>query len=650
MVVHTELEGPTAWVVIDNPPVNATSQAVRAGLIAALEAAESHPEIRAVVLCGAGRGFVAGADIKEFDAPPAAPILPDVLMAIEGAAKPWVAAIHGVALGGGLELAMACHGRVASTDARLGLPEVTLGIIPGAGGTVRLPRLMAAERALEMIAGGRPVSARAALASGLVDRIAEDALIEEATDLALTLSREPVVPTLARPCRPAVSAEAFRAVGTRLTARSRGQVAPLAAIAAVERALQEPATTALAAERETFLELKAGPQSAALRYLFAAERRAPKMPEIDSSRSLPLDGVGIVGGGTMGAGIAAACLLRGVPVSLFERDKDAARSARERTEKVLKGALERGRIGAAEHVAALETLKVSIEIGTLSKANLIIEAVHEDLDVKREVFARLDVVAHPEAVLATNTSYLDVTEIAKAVEDPSRVIGLHFFAPAYVMRLLEMVVSDAASSTAIATGLALARRLGKVAVPSKVCEGFVANRIMSSYRREADRLIGEGALPWDVDNAMRRFGYPMGVFEMQDLSGLDIAWSMRRRRAARQPAEERPVAIADRLCEAGRFGRKTGRGWYNYASGKAMPDPDVEALIEAESRSRGIVRCTFSDGQIMERILGAMQRESHAVLSEGIARRASDIDVAMVLGYGFPRWRGGPMFMAAGNP
>ena len=649
MVVHTELEGPIARVVIDNPPVNAVSQAVRAGLIAALEEAESHPEIRAVVLCGAGRGFVAGADIKEFDAPPVAPILPDVLMAIEDAAKPWIAAMHGVALGGGLELAMACHGRVASRDARLGLPEVTLGIIPGAGGTVRLTRLISAERALQMIAGGKPISARAALAAGLIDRVAEDALIEEAIDLALSLSREPVAPTLARPCRPAASAEAFRAAKDRIAARSRGQVAPLAAVAVVERALREPAMTALAAERQTFLELKAGPQSAALRYLFAAERRAAKLPEVDTSLSLPLDGVGIVGGGTMGAGIAAACLLRGVPVSLVERDGDAARSARERTEGALKGALKRGLIGAAEHVAALEMLKVSIEIGTLSRANLIIEAIHEDLDAKREVFARLDVVAHPGAVLATNTSYLDVTEIAKTVRDPSRVIGLHFFAPANVMRLVEIGISEAASPAAIASGLALAKRLGKVAVPAKVCEGFIANRIMSSYRREADNLIEDGALPWEVDAAMRGFGYPMGVFEMQDLSGLDIAWAMRRTREARRPAAERYVAIADRLCEAGRLGRKAGRGWYDYASGNAMPDPEVEAVITAESRRKGIVRRTLSEEEIMDRILRAMQSEALAVLSEGIARRASDVDVAMVLGYGFPRWRGGPMYMADGG-
>ena len=650
MAVCIEHAGLAARVVIDNPPVNAASHAVRTGLIRALDEIESSCGIRAVVLCCAGRSFVAGADIKEFDAPPVAPFLPDVLMAIEGAAKPWVAAIHGFALGGGLELAMACHGRVASADARLGLPEVTLGLIPGAGGTVRLPRLVPAERALEMIAGGKPISAPTALAAGLVDRIAEDALIEEALDLAHMLSRVPVVPTLSRPRRTASSAKAFDAARDRIAARSRGQVAPAAAIAAVERALREPPESALVAERDSFRDLKAGPQSAALRHLFAAERQAPKVPEADASESLPLDSVGIVGGGTMGAGIGAACLLRGFPVSLVERDATAARSARRRTEDVLEGARKRGVIGPDQHAAARRAFRVSVDPGVLSDAGFVIEAVYEEMAAKRDVFALLDEVTLPAAVLATNTSYLDVNGIAESVADPSRVIGLHFFAPAYVMRLLEVVVPDAASSAAIATGLALAKRLGKVAVPSGVCEGFIANRIMSSYRREADLMIEEGAMPWDVDAAMRGFGYPMGVYEMQDLSGLDIAWAMRKRRAARQPAEERPVAIADRLCEAGRFGRKAGRGWYDYASGEAVPDPEVEALIEAESRSRRVIRRAFSEAQIMERILGAMQREARAVLSERIARRASDIDVAMVLGYGFPRWRGGPMFMAGHGP
>ena len=646
MAVRIEPVSSVARVVIDNPPVNAASQAVRTGLMEALEETGSRPEIRAVVLCTAGRSFVAGADITGLDAPPTAPSLSDVLLAIECSAKPWVAAIHGVALGGGLELAMACHGRVASADARLGFPEVTLGLIPGAGGTLRLPRLVPADRALEMIAGGKPISARMAHSAGLIDRVIESALIDEAIDLALMLSREPVVSTLSRPCRAAASAESFRATRNRITERARGQAAPLAAIAAVERALREPVDGALAAERDSFLNLKAGPQSVALRYLSAAERRAPKIPEVDDSNFRPLNRVGIVGGGTMGTGIAAACLLAGIPLSLVERDDVAAETARKRADAILDGALKRERIRSVEHAAAREALNVSTEYDALSEVDLIIEAVYEDLDTKREVFARLDDAAHGRAVLATNTSYLDVNEIAGAVRDPSRVIGLHFFAPAYVMRLLELVVSDAATPEAIATGLALSKRLGKVAVPTKVCEGFIANRIMSSYRSEANCLIGEGAMPWEVDAAMRGFGYPMGVFEMQDLSGLDIAWAVRKRQSSGGRTPGLGVAIADRLCEAGCFGRKSGRGWYEYVSGKAMPNPKVDSLIREESHVRGTVRNTFSGDQIMDRILGAMQRESRAVLSEGIARRASDIDVAMVLGYGFPRWRGGPMFMA----
>ncbi|MBO6551666.1 MAG: enoyl-CoA hydratase/isomerase family protein [Roseitalea sp.] len=645
MAVTLERDGDCAVVTIDNPPVNAASHAVRQGLMEAVATCDADPAVRTVILRCTGRTFVAGADIREFGQPPREPHLPDVVAAIEAAAKPWVAAIHGTALGGGLELAMACRARVIATDAKLGLPEVNLGLIPGAGGTVRLPRLVDAETALTMVAGGKPVGAAQAHRAGLVDEVAEGDLLAAARDMARsTTGDEPR--TLERPVRHPADADAFAAQKAKLIAKARGQQSIEAAVHAVARALELPTDEALAAERDAFLELKASDQSAALRHIFMAERATLSDPRC-KGRPRPFGTVGVIGGGTMGAGIAAACLLSGLTVILVERDGEAAQAAHERVSSILDQSARRGIVDETMRAAIGNRFSAHDGYGTLSRADLVIEAIFEEMDVKKAVFTKLDAVTRTDAILATNTSYLDVNAIASTVADPSRVIGLHFFSPAHIMKLLEIVVPDRVADDVVATAAAFAKRLGKTAVLSGVCDGFIANRIMSAYRREADYLIEDGALPADVDRAMRDFGFPMGVFEMQDLAGLDIAWAMRKRRAATRDPGERYVAIADRLCERGRFGRKTGAGWYRYEDAKPVADPEVTALIEAERARKGIEPASLPDEAIMDRIVSAMQKEAQKVLDEGIASRPGDIDVVMTSGYGFPRWRGGPMFMKA---
>ena len=647
MGVAVTHEGHIACVTIDNPPVNAVGHAVRQGLIDALTATEEDKAVRAVVLICAGQTFVAGADVREFGHPPKEPHLPDVILALEGATKPWVAAIHGTALGGGLELALGCTHRISDASARLGLPEVTLGLIPGAGGTVRLPRLVDLIEALSMIAGGKPISAIKARDIGLVDALADGDLKTAARDFARQVAAQPrPKPLSKRPPKPLVDAESFAEQKAQLEKRARGQNAPLAAIRAVETALGQSAETALAAERETFLSLKSDPQSAALRHIFFAERASAKIPSAGDAVPASLQSIGLVGGGTMGAGIAAACLLAGLKVTLIERNADALESGMERLMATLDSSLQRGLISRADHQKMQHAVTGDTSYAALGDADVVIEAVFEDLSVKHDVFAALDRTCKSDAILATNTSYLDVGKIAQAVANPSRVIGLHFFSPAHIMKLLELVVPDGAADRSVATGVALGKRLRKIMVGAGVCDGFIGNRIMSRYRRECDFMLVEGAAPDQIDQAMREFGFPMGIYQMQDLAGLDIAWAMRKRQAATRDPAERYVTIADKLCAAGRFGRKTGQGWYDYSSDVPFIDDTVAGLITKEAIEAGIDRVPMSDAKIMERILRVMQDEGRAVLNEGIAARSGDIDVVMVNGYGFPRWRGGPMFMA----
>ncbi len=646
--VRTETDGSTLIVTVANPPVNALSHAVRAGLAAALDRAEANPAVEAVLLTCAGSTFIAGADIREFDAAPKPPLLPDLLARIEAAAKPWIAAIHGAALGGGLETAMACAARIAAPGATLGLPETTLGLVPGAGGSVRLPRLVPARDALDLAAWGKPVPAARARALGLIDAVAEGDLAEEARALARRVAAGPrPAPTRDRPLRDPPDKADWAAATAAVAQKARGWRAPVEAAEALADALRLAPDDALAAERARFLRLKADPQCAALRHIFFAERAVARLDRLEGVAPRPVARVGVVGGGTMGAGIAAAALLAGLPVTLIERDAAARDAGLARVGAILDQSRDRGAIDAGRREALGAMLTGATDPAALAGADLVVEAVFEDMEAKRAVFAALDAATKPHAVLATNTSYLDVGVLAKAVRDPSRVIGLHFFSPAHVMKLLEVVTPPKAAPDALATGFAFGRRLRKICVPTGVCDGFIGNRIMSAYRRTCDAMLLEGATPWAVDDAMTGFGFPMGIYRMQDLAGLDIAWAARTRRAAAGDPAEPSAPVADRLCAAGRLGRKAGRGWYDYcADPKGVPDPEVEALVAEEAARAGRPRRAFDADAIMARILATMQAEGARIVAEGIAQTPDAVDVVMVNGYGFPRWRGGPMVMA----
>ncbi|MCG7521991.1 3-hydroxyacyl-CoA dehydrogenase NAD-binding domain-containing protein [Ruegeria sp. Ofav3-42] len=647
MTVTLTKRGAIGVVTINNPPVNALSQSVRQGLLDALRETDNDPTVQAVVLACSGRTFVAGADVHEFGKPPVEPLLPDVLRAIELARKPWVAGLHGTVLGGGLELAMACHTRIAKEDALLGLPEVNLGLIPGAGGTVQLPRLVPAELALDMISGGKPIKAQQAVTAGLIDALAGEDLLESAVELASEkVASGDHHSILDRPVNLPSDMEAFEGKAAKIENKARGQLSPAAAARAVMAALDLPPDAALKQERETFLWLKESRQSRALRYMFFAERDAGRLSRLKGLAKKEIKTVGVVGGGTMGAGIAAACLLAGMNVTMAERDENAAKLGADRVMGILSGSLKRGLISQSRYELHEQNFRSATSYTAFATADLMIEAVFEEMEVKKSVFADLAAVTRPDAILATNTSYLDVNEIARSISHPERVIGLHFFSPAHIMKLLEIVVPDLVSDKVLASCIGFGKQLGKVCVTSGVCDGFIANRIMSSYRRECEYMLEDGALPWEIDAAMVDFGLPMGVFQMQDLAGLDIAWAMRKRQAATRDPDQRYVEIADRICEQGWFGQKTGQGWYIYDGKQRSPNPEVEELVVSESSRKGIVRRKMSAEHIMGRILECMQAEGQAILDEGIARCAQDIDVAMVNAFGFPRWKGGPMFIA----
>ncbi len=650
MPVSIETKPPLAWVWVDNPPVNALSHAVRSGLLAAVEELDGVDEIKAVILICRGRTFIAGADIREFSQTPKEPHLPDLIVRMEQAKKPWIAAIHGTALGGGCETAMGCHYRVAAPGAKLGLPEVNLGLIPGAGGTVRLPRLVGAARALEMVTGGKPVTARNAREWGLIDAVSpDDDLPGFAGKYAHEVAEEPLPPAVSdRPVDSASIPDDWQAALSGVQARARGQNSPYEAALAIRDAIENSAGDALKRERERFTRLRDSEQSAALRHVFFAERQTTKIERIKGVEPKSVDHVGIIGGGTMGAGIAAAHLLAGIHVTLVERDREAADAGTQRIIKILQNSHDRGVIDEARLEQAKAVIQGATDYAKLDKADLVIEAVFEDMNVKKGVFRKLDEHCKPGTILASNTSYLDINEIAETTRDPTRVLGLHFFSPAYIMKLVEVIYTDTVSDTALATGFDLARRLRKTPVLAGVCDGFIGNRILFAYRKQCDYMLEDGAEPQEIDAAMREFGMAMGPFEMQDLAGLDIGWANRKRLAPPRDPNERYVKIADRLCELGRFGQKTGSGWYRYQQGsrKGSVDPVVEKIISKERAAAGILPREFTSAEIQTRILDAMVSEGKLILSEGIARSASDIDVVMILGYGFPRWRGGPMFAA----
>ncbi|MCP8938477.1 3-hydroxyacyl-CoA dehydrogenase NAD-binding domain-containing protein [Alsobacter sp. SYSU M60028] len=643
MVVAIARRGSFAVVTVDSPPVNALSQAVRQGLWDAAEALDADASVEGVVLVCAGRTFIAGADVTEFGKPPVPPHLPDLVARIEGAAKPWTAAIHGSALGGGLEVALGCRFRVALASASLGLPEVTLGLVPGAGGTVRTPRLVGVEAAVDMITTGKPVKAEKARALGLVDAVVDGDL----TDAAIAFASEAIgreLPPAAREREIADPGETFWDEARAAVAkRARGEVAPLKALACVRRAAESGFADAMAFERETFLALRGSPQAAALRHIFFAERAAPRPPELAGIEPRALRKAAVVGGGTMGAGIAAALRDVGLPVVLIERDAEALARGLANVRSIYDGAAKRGRITPALAQDRIAGVTGSVDDAALADADIVIEAVFEDLDVKRAVFARLGAACRPDAVLATNTSYLDPRAISEGLPGSERFLGLHFFSPAHVMKLIEIVPAPSTAPDVLATGFALARLLGKIPVRAGICDGFIGNRILKGSRVQVEKLLLSGATPQRIDAAMKGFGMPMGPLEAQDLSGLDI--SAFQRKAARARGETPFAPVAERLCAMNRLGQKTKGGWYDYAEGgrAPIPSPEVARQIAEAVAETGWPQRAWTDAEIVDMIVLPMVNEGARILEDGIALRVSDIDLVKVHGYGFPRWRGGPM-------
>lgn len=645
-VVSVLRDGDVAIVRIDNPPVNALSHAVRAGLVAAFEAVDRDSAVHAAVLACAGRTFVAGADIKEFGKPPQAPWLTDVIAVLDRMTKPVVAAIHGTALGGGLELALGCHARVALASARLGLPEVKLGLLPGAGGTQRLPRAIGAVKALRMVVGGEPITAAQALADGLVDAVVDDDLMGAAVSVARRLAAEGKLRRLSteeeKLDADRADRTAFEAAAAELTRRKRSVDAPLACIESVGNALDLPFAEALKRERELFEKLVAGDQSKAQRHVFFAERAAVKADGLTSDvKPAAVNEVAVIGAGTMGSGIAIAFADAGIRVSLVDVSDDALARGLEAARKHYADAVKRGRLSSSAAEDRSRLVAGRTDLAVTATADLVIEAVFEDMELKKEVFATLGRIAKSEAVLATNTSYLDVDAIAAASGRAASVAGMHFFSPANLMRLVEVVRGRETSRRTLATLAAAARHLGKVPMVVGNGNGFVGNRMLRQRNVAAERLLLEGALPQEIDAAMVDFGFPMGPFAASDLAGLDIGWRMRKALGLR-------AEIADALCERGRFGQKTGQGFYRYETGSRtpVPDDDVAALIAETSNRFGISRRPTRAGEIVERLVFPMINEGARILEEGIAARASDIDVIWVHGYGWPVWRGGPMYYA----
>ncbi|NHF74341.1 FAD-dependent oxidoreductase [Paracoccus xiamenensis] len=645
-LVKREYRDTALILTIDNPPVNVISQAVRAALLdacAEAKAALDAGRIDRVVVTGAGRSFVAGADAREFDGPALEPHLPDVLLALMQ--LPAIAAINGVALGGGYEIALACRYRIAAPAALIGLPEVTLGVVPGSGGTQRLPRLIGLARALPLVSTGTTLKAKAALAEGMVDALADDPL---ATALTLDLSQ--LGPATDNLPAPEAAPEAAQAARANAAKRLRGQTAPLKAIELMEATASLPLAEGMAAERAAFLDLRKGAQARALRHIFFAERGAGASAALKKLEPAPIDHVLVAGGGTMGAAIAYALNNAGIRITLLENDAEAEARARANLGKLFDEAVSRGKLDAAES-ARRQSDTIAFIHGPdtpLPAVDMVIEAVFENLDVKRALFERLGRDLPEDTILATNTSYLDVNRIAEVVPNPQRFLGLHFFAPAHLMKLVEVIRAADTSAQTLATTFALTKRLGKIAVEAGVCDGFIGNRILTRYRQTADVALLEGALPAQVDAAMVGFGMAMGPYEVQDLSGLDIAYANRKRkRDAGEVFKGRYVPVADRMVgDLERLGRKTKAGWYDYDSGKPTPSQVVDDQVRRASAEAGVTRRDFTDEELSRRLALSMIAEGADIIEEGIANRPADVDLVLVHGYGFPRWRGGPMRLA----
>jgi 3-hydroxyacyl-CoA dehydrogenase len=638
------VDGDVAVFTFDSPPVNALSHPVRAAFLAAIEALDADPGVRAIVLQGAGRNFIAGADIREFDKPPLEPLLTDVLSRLESCGKPVVAALHGAALGGGAETALACHYRCAAGDLQLGFPEVTLGLLPGAGGTVRLPRLAGWQAAFELMASGKPIGIDPAIELGLVDRRMDGDLragaIAWARELAAArapLRRVSELPV--PPSRPAQFEEYLRI----LPPASRRLPAPPRIVEALAATAMLPVEAALARARALFLECLASTESRALRHLFFAERATA--PDLELAR--PVGQAAVLGAGTMGSGIAISLATGGIPVTLIDAKQDALDAGLARARASIDASERKGRLDADAAAAARDRLQGSLTLAAAGVVDLVIEAVFENLAVKREVFGRLGQLCRPGAVLATNTSTLDVDAIADASGRPDDVVGMHFFSPAHVMRLVEVVRGRGSSREALATAYAVTKRIGKIAIPVGNAFGFVGNRMLYAYGREKELMMLEGAKPEAVDKALQDFGMAMGPNAVGDLAGLDIGFQVRKE-WKEKPDDPLFYRVSDRLAELGRYGQKTGRGFYRYdlPGGERTPDPEVIDLIRAEAERLKVKQRSIEPGEIVSRCILALINEGARVLEEGIAASPADIDVIWCNGYGFPRHRGGPMFYA----
>jgi 3-hydroxyacyl-CoA dehydrogenase len=644
------LHGDVAVITLDNPPVNGLGLALRGAIVEGLQRANADPAVKAIVVTGAGSFFSGGADIREFDTPRALaePTLRSAIEAAEASAKPVVAAINGTCMGGGLEMALGCHYRVAKADAQLALPEVKLGLIPGAGGTQRLPRAIGVDAALNMITSGTPAAAAKLKDTALIDEIEEGGVLESALRFARQVAGRPAKRLRDIEIRLPDAAAFFEAARKAVAASSRGLQAPLKCVDAVEAAVTKPFDEGLQIERRIFLELMGSPESHALRHGFFAERAASKIPDVPADTPpRKVASVAVVGAGTMGAGIAMNFLSAGIPVTILETKQEALDRGVATLRRNYEASVKKGKLTAQKLEQSLALLAPTLAYDDIKDADLVIEAVFEDMGVKESVFRKLDEVMKPGAILATNTSTLDVDRIAGFTKRPQDVVGLHFFSPANVMRLLEVVRGRQTAKDVLATVMQMAKKIRKTAVVSGVCDGFIGNRMLERYQRQCYYLIEEGATPQQVDRALEKFGMAMGLFRVGDLAGNDISWTVRKRRYVENPGV--PYSkIADRLCEMGRFGQKTGAGWYRYEPGKRdpIPDPAVDEIIAAYREEKGITPRPISDEEIVERCVYALANEGARIVEEGIALRASDIDMVYLTGYGFPMKRGGPMFHA----
>jgi 3-hydroxyacyl-CoA dehydrogenase len=655
-VVTLEKRAAVGIIWVDSPPVNALSQPVRQGLADCLAKALADPDVQSIVLACKGRTFIAGADITEFGKPPKAPDLGSVIGRLEASEKPVIAAIHGTALGGGLEVALGCNYRVGARDAKCGLPEVKLGILPGAGGTQRLPRLIGVPKALEMIVSGDPITAASAKDLGLLDHVVredEGDLLAAALAFAGRVAAVRPLPKVrdltAHIEKAKAQPDLFDKARKDAAARARGGQAPLRCLEAVKAAVELPFEQGLKRERELIAEAIESTESKALRHVFFAERQAAKIPDVPASTpTTPIRKVAILGAGTMGGGIAMAFANAGISVVLVDREAPLVEKGLGIISKNYASTVSKGRLSQAEMDARVGRIAGTTDWNGLAEVDLVIEAVFEEMGLKKEIFGRLDKLCRKDAILATNTSTLDVNEIARSTSRPEQVIGLHFFSPANVMRLLEIVRGEKTSKTVVATSMKLAKDISKVGVLVGVCYGFVGNRMLHAYGREAQFLIQEGALPQQVDAVITGLGFAMGPCATSDLAGIDVGWRIRKSLPKPGPGERYSGAVGDRLAELGRFGQKTNAGFYRYEPGNRspIPDPAVEAIIAEVSKELGIARRAIENDEILQRCMYAMINEGAKILDEGIALRASDIDTVWINGYGFPPHRGGPMFYA----